>query len=143
MEKGTVLHADARVIEGNLLFADEKIVFGKTIPSEKTDMPLLEDNLQPEDQRNMLWKGSYIASGKGKAVVSALENECYIYKTGGRRKKGQRSIIYNRQNNIGRIVSILFAVVGALFALIAALATGLWIESIYIYAVLLALFYLA
>ncbi len=142
LEKGTVLHADARVIDGNLLFADEKIVFGKTISSEKTDLSLSEDNLPPEEQRNMIWNGSYISSGKGKAIVTALGDDCYIFKTGGRSKKRQRSSIFNRQNNIGRIVSVLFAVVGALFALIAGLVTSLWVETLYVLAVVLTLFYL-
>ncbi len=140
LEEGVILHADARLIENNLLFADETIVFGKTIPSEKTDVPLTEDNLPPEEQKNMLWKGSYISSGKGKAVVTALGSDCYIYKTGGRSKKSQRSYIFNRQNNIGRMASIIFAVAGGLFALIAGIITGLWVESFYVLAILLTLF---
>lgn len=140
LEKGTMLHADARVIEGNLLFSDEKIVFGKTISSEKTEAPLKEDNLPPEQQNNMLWKGSYISSGRGKAIVVALGNDCYIYKTGGRNKRSQRSFIFNRQNNIGRIVSVFFAVIGVLFALIAGAVTGFWVESIFVLGILLSLF---
>ncbi len=142
LEQGTMLHADARVIHSNLLFADEKIVFGKTISSEKTDLPLMEENLSPEQQKNMLWKGGFISSGKGKAIVTALGSDCYINKTGGRNKQDQRSFIFNRQSNIGRIVSILFAVISVLFALIAGIVTGLWVEAIFVLGILLTLFYL-
>lgn len=137
LEKGAVLNCDARIVASENLFADEKVVFFKTIPSEKDFKPILEDNVLPEDQRNMLWKGSHITNGCGKAVVVALDEDCYIYKTGGRNEKGQHSFIYNRQNNIGKIFSALYCIVCFILSLLAAVITGNWFETGLVFSVLM------
>ncbi len=139
LEEGTVLRGDARIIASNRLFADESLVFGKTIPVAKDFNVVEGENVLPEDQKNMLWKGSFIASGSGSAIIVALDEDCYIYKTGGREKRGQRSCVYNRRNNIGKILSLAFLLICILLFLIAAIFSGRWVETVAILGALMVL----
>ncbi len=139
LQTGTLLYCDARIIESNDLFSEEKTVFGTTIPLEKNASSIQEENIPPEKQRNMLWKGSYISSGKGLAIVTAIGAECYIAKTGGRKSRKQRSFFYNRQNNIGHIASYVYIIICALCLLIAALFTKKFVEAFLLMGVLSSL----
>lgn len=129
LEMGAVLYCDARIVECEGLFADEKTVFGSTIPAAKTPATLQDKNLTPENQKNMVWKGGYITAGSGRAIVTAVENDCYIEKTGGRKQRKQRSFFYNKQNNIGRIASYVFAILSAISLLAAILFTNRYVEA--------------
>lgn len=139
VEAGTVLFADARIVSAADLFAEEKLVFGSTIPAEKTDEALSEQNLLPEKQKNMLWKGSYVTSGSGLAVVTALGDDCYVEKTGGRKEKKQRSFFYNKQNNIGHIASYIYVILVALSLLVAIIFTNHYVEAFLMMAVMTSL----
>ena len=133
LREGTVLRGDARIISSNRLFADESVVFGKTISVAKTADIIVDDNVLPEDQKNMLWKGSFISSGEGTAVIVALDDDCYIYKTGGREKRSQRSYVYNQRNNIGKVLSLAFLLLCFIALLLAAIISGRWVESFAIF----------
>lgn len=136
LAEGVVLYADARIVSADGLFADEKLVFGTTIPSDKTDHPLGDHNIPPEKQKNMLWKGSYITGGSGMAIVTAVKEDCYIEKTGGRKKKKQRSFFYNKQNNIGHIASYVYVIIVALVLLFSVIFTNQYVESFLMMAVM-------
>jgi hypothetical protein len=139
LEEGSVLCADARILKSERLFCDEKLVFHKTIPSGKGESPVLDENLVPEEQINMLWKGSFITAGSGKAIVTALGEDCYIEKTGGREKSAQRSYTYNKKYNIGKLFAAVFAIIVTVLMLIVAIASGKWIETLVCYAAVLGL----
>lgn len=135
LKEGTILQGDARIVSSNRLFADESVVFEKTIPVAKTDVAIAEENILPEDQKNMLWKGSFISSGSGIAVVVALDEDCYIYKTGGRQKRNQRSYVYNRRNNVGKIISFVFLFLCVILFLLSAIISGRWTECLAVFGI--------
>ncbi len=128
LSEGTILFGDARVLRGENLFATESAVFNSNIPAAKFAGAIEQDNLPPERQENMLWKGSYIHSGSGMCMITALGADCYIEKTGGRAKKKHRSVFYRRQDNVGRWVTFLFSVLTVVLLLISAFLTGCYVE---------------
>ncbi len=136
---GTVLYCDARIVESEGLFADETRVFGSTIPSEKTEEPIAEQNISAEKQKNMLWKGSSVSAGSGKAIVMALDRDCYVDKTGGRKERKQRSFFYNKQKNIGQIASYIYVVLVAFCLLIAVIFTNHYVEAFLMMAAMTSL----
>lgn len=69
-EAGDFVSADARVVEGFQLTADESPLTGESLPVKKLSQPLKEDTLLA-DRKNMLHAGTAISSGSGKAVVTA------------------------------------------------------------------------
>lgn len=71
LEAGNVVPADARLIEGASLKAEEAALTGESDSIHKTTDALEEEDLQPADQVNMVFKGTIISNGTGKAVVTA------------------------------------------------------------------------
>ncbi len=70
LEAGDRVAADARVVESHGLQAYEAVLTGESIPVAKTASVLPEDTPMP-DRVNMVYGGTTITSGKGKAVVTA------------------------------------------------------------------------
>jgi len=67
---GDVVPADARVLENHRVTVDEATLTGESEPVDKTTDPVaLAAPLG--DRRSMLWKGTTVASGHGRAVVVA------------------------------------------------------------------------
>lgn len=71
LEAGNVVPADARLIEGSSLKAEEAALTGESDSIYKTTDALEKEDLLPADQVNMVFKGTIISNGTGKAVVTA------------------------------------------------------------------------
>ena len=83
-EAGDVVPADCRILESYSLKAEESALTGESVPvtklinilqlqKEQKDIPL-------GDRKNMLYSGSTIAYGRGKAIVTAIGMETEIGK---------------------------------------------------------------
>lgn len=70
LETGDKVPADARVIESVNLQVQESSLTGESEPVEKTIQPD-EQNLQIGERRNMLFQGTIIVNGRGRAVVTS------------------------------------------------------------------------
>jgi len=68
-EAGDVVSADARICKQAQLQANESSLTGESLPVNKITSPL-PDNTLLADQRNMLFKGTYILRGNAWAVVT-------------------------------------------------------------------------
>ncbi len=71
LEAGNIVPADARLIESASLKAEEAALTGESDSIHKTTDALKEEDLLPADQVNMVFKGTIISNGTGKAVVTA------------------------------------------------------------------------
>ena len=69
LQEGEKVPADARVIFSQNLKADEASLTGESEPVYKIADVLEQDIVSVADQRNMLFKGTHIVSGNGRAVV--------------------------------------------------------------------------
>ena len=139
LEAGMVIPADIRIFESDSLYADDKRVFGSTIPSMKTCEPLDDPALTPEFQRNMAWKGSTIDSGNGIGIVSALGEDCYVDKTGGRKERKQHSFFFNMQSNVSRMFAYVYLFFVAIVLLIGVIFGDSKVEAFLIAGVLTSL----
>lgn len=70
LEQGDYVAADARLIEANELRCDEKFVTGEEVASEKNATIALEDIADIKERINMVYCGSSVISGSGKAIVT-------------------------------------------------------------------------
>ncbi|MEM1967721.1 MAG: cation-translocating P-type ATPase [Nitrososphaerota archaeon] len=70
LEAGDKVVADARVIESHGLQVYEAALTGESIPVAKTTDPLPQETPIP-DRTNMVFAGTTVTNGKGKAVVTA------------------------------------------------------------------------
>ena len=69
LEEGDKIPADARVIFSLNLKVDESSLTGESEPVYKISEIMRQENASAADQRNMLFKGTHVVSGNGKAVV--------------------------------------------------------------------------
>jgi Ca2+-transporting ATPase len=70
LEEGDTLPADARVLESIALRVAESALTGESTPASK-DVAPLDGEKGIADRRNMLFGGTAIASGRGRAIVTA------------------------------------------------------------------------
>lgn len=69
LEAGNRVPADAVLIESNSLFADESMLTGESVPSSKTKTNGIKAKLDGISNNNMVYMGSMITNGTGKAVI--------------------------------------------------------------------------
>ncbi len=69
--EGESVTADARVTESAELQVDEASLTGESVPVGKAVEPLEEENVPLADRTNMVFKGTYVTRGNGRALVVA------------------------------------------------------------------------
>ena len=74
LEAGDSVPADARIIECASLKSEESALTGESVPVTKTVRAIEGDkdgNVPLGDRKNMVYMGSTVVYGRGKAVVTA------------------------------------------------------------------------
>ncbi len=71
LNEGDRVAADSRLIEAHDLYVDESMLTGESRPVEKKADTVLEEDTPVADRINMVFAGTYIVRGSGKAVVVA------------------------------------------------------------------------
>ena len=71
LEAGDVIPGDGRLIDLNQLQCDESSLTGESLPSEKNTEKLPKDT-SLGDQHNMVFKGTSVINGNGKAVITGI-----------------------------------------------------------------------
>src|SRR5690606_204930 len=71
LEAGDVIPGDAHLIESNQLQCDESSLTGESLPTEKDIKKLVKDT-SLGDQFNMVFKGTSVTNGNGKAVITGI-----------------------------------------------------------------------
>jgi Ca2+-transporting ATPase len=70
LEAGDKIPADARLVENHSLRCDEAPLTGESVPVGKDIKPLSE-NVRVSDRRNIVFTGTIVTYGRGKAVVTS------------------------------------------------------------------------
>jgi P-type Ca2+ transporter type 2C len=68
LREGEQVPADARIITSDALMIDQAVLTGESAPARKGSSPITEETPLAE-QKNMIFKGTYIMSGSGTALV--------------------------------------------------------------------------
>jgi Ca2+-transporting ATPase len=71
LQEGEKVPTDARVILSHNLKIDQSALTGESVPVYKIAERIFEQNLPVVDQKNMVFKGTYIVSGSGEAIAVA------------------------------------------------------------------------
>jgi Ca2+-transporting ATPase len=77
LSEGIKVPADGRIIEASNLQADESLLTGESLPVHKL-AAAIEGHKEIYAQSNMLFKGSYVKSGKGIMLVSGTGNNTQL-----------------------------------------------------------------
>ena len=71
LHTGDRIPADGRIIESINLQAEEAALTGESMPIEKHSEPLQTDDLPVGDRRNMVYAGTAVTYGRGRALIVA------------------------------------------------------------------------
>lgn len=77
LEAGDVIPSDGRLIALNRLQCDESSLTGESLPAEK-DIEKLPQDAALGDQHNMVFKGTSVINGNGKAVITSIANNTQL-----------------------------------------------------------------
>ena len=139
-EPGTKVAADVRMTETKNLMVDESLLTGESIDVNK-DALFLSDNsdlLLPE-RKNMLFAGTYISSGRGLGVVSAIGKETEAGKIAQLLSKKSKAKIplVEKMEKLTFTISIVIAVMVVLLFAIGFLK-GMEFYALFLFSVALA-----
>lgn len=77
---GDYICADARILESHSLLINESSLTGESVPAEKSADFVPSDQVALGDRKDMAFSGSFVTSGRGKAVVTAIGMDTEIGK---------------------------------------------------------------
>jgi len=146
LSEGDIVAADARVIESVGLRVDESPLTGESVPVDKRTDPLPEETPMA-DRVNVVYAGTLVVSGKGKAVVTATGKSTELGRiaefTGQMRE--ERTPLEARMEDLGKKFGILaLAIIAVLFvvelieSLIAGDASLGFLLEVFLFSVALA-----
>ena len=138
LEAGDMIPADGRLIENASLKVDESALTGESLAVEKSMDPILAE-APLGDRTNMLFSGSFVTYGRGKAVVTDVGMQTEVGKIAGLLKSTseKQTPLQVNLDDFGKKLSILILIFcGILFAI--NVFRGEKISSAFMFAVALA-----
>lgn len=124
--EGDRIPADARLVESISLRTMEAALTGESVPVEKDPDPLDEAE-SVGDQRNMVFSGTVVTFGRGRAVVAATGMQTQMGRIAGMLEKSPEETT-PLQRELDRVGKILGAIVVAIAIVI--IATVLLVENV-------------
>ncbi|MFW9894377.1 MAG: cation-translocating P-type ATPase [Candidatus Thorarchaeota archaeon] len=94
LEQGDKIPADGRIITQINLTIDEAPLTGESEPVEKNNNILNKDNVPIQKQSNMMFMGTYVHTGRAKAIITS---------TGANTEIGKISVTLNEMGSIEEI----------------------------------------
>lgn len=139
LSSGDRVPADARLIEVINLKVDEAPLTGESVPVEKRIEKLPRETAL-SDRKNMVYAGTVVTYGKGKAVVVATGMMTEIGKiaTTLQRVEKEETPLERRMKHIGKILTILCIAVATLVSLVGLLIWHYDILTMVMWAISLA-----
>ena len=138
LEAGDMIPADGRLIENASLKVDESALTGESLAVEKSRDIIFEE-APLGDRTNMLFSGSFVTYGRGRAVVTNVGMQTEVGKIAGLLKSTseKQTPLQANLDDFGKKLSILILIFcGILFAI--SVFRGEKISSAFMFAVALA-----
>ena len=115
LEAGDAVPADARLIECASIKAEESALTGESVPVNKTDNIIESDNVSLGDRKNMLYMGSIIVYGRGKAIVthSGMNTEMGKIANALSNAKEGKTPLQIKLSQLSKILTVLVIIISA------------------------------
>jgi Ca2+-transporting ATPase len=123
LDAGDSVPADLRLTEAASLRVNEAALTGESIPVEKKTAVINTDQLPVGDQKNMLFMGTVVTGGRGKAIVVETGMKTELGRIAGLLEKAfkESTPLQQRLGKLGKILGIAAGMIVILTLLI-----GLW-----------------
>lgn len=114
LEAGMKVPADARLFEARNLTVDESLLTGESTPVEKFSETILKKTAV--DRNNMVFAGTLVLEGYGKAVVVATGEDTELGKIAKtvKRERGVETPLLRRVKRLGRFIFFIIVAVSIL-----------------------------
>lgn len=120
LESGDKISADLRIVEAHNLMVDESILTGESVNVSKNDEIINKENATINEQSNMLFAGTNIVTGRGKAIVVAVGLNTEIGKIANsiNKTKEEKSPLTIRVEKFTKQISMLVIVVAIIITVL-------------------------
>jgi len=136
LAEGDRISADARLIEANDLKCDQSTLTGESRPVRKTATPSSHPDLAPIEQTNLVFAGTNVEAGTGKAVVIATGMASEFGKIAilAQSQPDETSPLQRELGHVTRTISIMVIIIGAVFFAAAVFVAGVEVSESFIFA---------
>lgn len=109
LEAGDCVGSDARIIESHNLQIDESALTGESIPVNKYDIPLEENDIPLGDRINMAYQSCNVTYGRGAAIVVSTGMDNEVGKIAGllMNEKQENTPLQVKLDEIGKTIGLL------------------------------------
>ena len=113
VEAGDSIPADARIIECSNLKVEEAALTGESVPVDKNNIFIEEDEIPLGDRHNDLFSSTYVTNGKAKAIVTAVGMQTEIGKIAGMLSEQEDELtpLQHKLNKVGSAIGVICLVV--------------------------------
>ena len=112
LEEGDTIPADGRLLQSVALQTSEAALTGESLPVSKETAPVDHD-AGPGDQRNMVFSGTAVTYGRGRAVVTTTGMQTEMGKIAGllQRTEAEETPLQQELDRTGRLLGIVVVVI--------------------------------
>ena len=120
LESGDKISADMRIIESHNFMVDESILTGESIQISKTNDIINKENISINEQKNMLFSGTNVVTGRAKAFVIGIGLNTEIGKIANsiNKTEEEKSPLTIRVEKFSKQISMLVLVVAIIITII-------------------------
>jgi Ca2+-transporting ATPase len=135
LDAGSKVPADARLIEAANLEVEEAMLTGESLPSRKTVDTLTGSDLPSSDRTNLIFGGTIVTNGRGRAIVYAIGAQTEMGKIATLIKKTEKveSPLQKQTLDLGKKLGYLAVGVASLTILLG-LLLALPFQDIFLFA---------
>ena len=109
LEAGDIVPSDCRIIDCNNLTVDEASLTGESLPVEKNNKVINEENVPIGDRHNMLFSSCYITNGNAKCLVTSVGMETEIGHIASMLSSAEKSTtpLQDKLTQVGKTIGVM------------------------------------
>ncbi len=136
LEEGDKISADARLVESSDLQVNQSTLTGESNPVRKTKDAVLKDDLTKAEMPNLIFAGTAVSEGNGKAVVVEIGMKTEFGKIAGltQNMAKEESPLQKELNRLTKQISVIAITFGVLFFVAAYFLVDQPVASSFIFA---------
>ncbi|MFZ3387064.1 MAG: cation-transporting P-type ATPase [Candidatus Hydromicrobium sp.] len=137
LEEGDNISADARLIEAYDVRTNNSVLTGESDPQKKVTIPILNENIDPLRLQNVVYMGTNISYGAGKAIVFATGMNTQFGKIANLTLtvKETLSPLQKEINKVSQVLAYIAVGIGTLFFIMSLTVVKLGFLAAFIFAI--------